>query len=107
VAVGGAAGREAHAAVAHHHGGDAVVARWRAERVPRDLRVEMRVDVDEARRDELAGRVDHLARGTIIATDAGDAVPNHCDVGLEPGTAAAVDHEATANHEIGTHGRNL
>src|SRR5262249_61314722 len=60
VAIGGTAGGEADAAVAHHHGGDAVVARRRAEPVPRDLRVEMGVDVDEAGRDELAARGDHL-----------------------------------------------
>ena len=107
VAVGGATGREADAAVPHHHRGDAVEARRRAERVPGDLRVEMGVDVDEAGRDQLAARVDHLAGGTVVASDAGDAIADHGDVGLVARTTAAVDDEAAADHEIGTHGRVL
>ena len=53
--------READAAVAHDDGGDAVPGRRRHLRVPRRLAVIVRVDVDEARRDDLAGRVDLLA----------------------------------------------
>ena len=53
--------READAAVAHHHGGDAVPARRRELRVPGGLAVVVGVDVDEAGRDERAVGVD-LAR---------------------------------------------
>ncbi len=54
----GLARRERHAAVAEHHRRDAVPARRRADRVPRELRVEVGVDVDEAGGDELAVGVD-------------------------------------------------
>ena len=56
-AVGRARG-EADAAVAHHDGGDAVPARRRQQRVPRDLAVVVGVDVDEAGRHEGAVGVD-------------------------------------------------
>src|SRR5262249_51486029 len=108
VAIGGTAGGEADAAVAHHHGGDAVVAGRRAERVPRDLRVEMGVDVDEAGRDELAARVDHLGcRAPVVASDADDAAVGHRDVGLEARATAAVDDEAATDDEVWAHGRTL
>ena len=49
LAVLGAHGRERHAAVAHHDRRHAVPARRAEQRVPADLRVEVRVQVDEAR----------------------------------------------------------
>ena len=52
----GAHRREAEAAVAEHDGRDAVPAGDRAPRVPADLGVVVGVAVDEARRDDLAGR---------------------------------------------------
>jgi hypothetical protein len=108
VAIGDTTGGESDAAVAHHHGGDAVVARRRAERVPRDLRVEMSMDVDEAGRDELAARVDHLCcRTLVVASDADDAAIRHRDVGLEAGATAAVDDEAATDDQVGTHGPTL
>ena len=64
VAVGGG-GREADAAVAHDHGGDAVPDRRREQRVPGDLAVVVRVHVDEAGRDGEAGGVDLLATGVV------------------------------------------
>ena len=57
VAVGGG-GREPDAAVAHHHGGDAVPGARRHPRVPRDLGVVVGVDVDPARGDEPAVGID-------------------------------------------------
>src|SRR5262245_40651832 len=63
----------------------------------------MGVDVNEAGRDQLATRVDDLARRTVVAPDPGDAVAHHRDIRLEAGTPAAVDDEAAAHHEIGTH----
>src|ERR1700749_2810480 len=50
--------RETHAAIAHDCGGDAMPTRRRKTLVPRRLTVVMRVDIDEAWRDELALRVD-------------------------------------------------
>ena len=78
--------------------------RRRAERIPGDLRVEMRVDVDEAGRDELAARVDLLARrGRRTLPTAVDAVAVDDDVRLERRRAAAVDDRASANDQIGFH----
>ena len=61
VVVLGAARREADAAVAHHRGGDAVRRRRRHAVRPDGLAVVVGVQVDEAGRDQQAGRVD-LAR---------------------------------------------
>ena len=58
VVVLGPARREADAAVAHHRGGDAVRRRRRQAFRPDGLAVVMGVQVDEARGDEQAGRVD-------------------------------------------------
>src|SRR5262249_26340300 len=75
---------------------------------PRDLRVEMGVDVDEAGRDELAARVDHLGRRKlIVASDADDAAIRHRDVGLEAWATAAIDDEAATDDQVGTHGPTL
>ena len=57
----GRGGREADAAVAHHHGGDAVPDRRREQRVPGDLAVVVGVHVDEAGGDGEAGGVDLFA----------------------------------------------
>ena len=53
--------READAAVAHHDRRHAVLARRREQRVPGDLAVVVRVDVDEAGRDEEPVGVDACA----------------------------------------------
>ena len=50
--------RDAEAAVALHDGGDAVPRRRREVAVPEDLRVEVRVDVDEAGRQHQPRQVD-------------------------------------------------
>ena len=56
---------EADAAVADHDGGDAVAGRRVEHRVPRGLAVVVGVDVDEARRDDAARRVDDLGRVAV------------------------------------------
>ena len=88
--VAGLARRERHAAVAEHDGRDAVPARRRADRVPGELRVEVGVDVDEARRDEPAVGVDlavrrarrprrrPMMRSPSIATSRGDRLGARC-----------------------------
>ena len=76
------AGREADAAVAHHHGGDAVARRGREALVPGRLAVVVGVDVDEARRHELALGVDLLAARAGDLADRGDAAVLDGDIGL-------------------------
>ena len=56
----GSAGRDSHAAVAHHHAGHAVPRRRRHRAIPADLRVVVRVRIDEARRNNAIRRVDRL-----------------------------------------------
>ena len=73
VAVLRPAGREADAAIAHHHGGHAVARGRREALVPGRLPVIVGVDVDEARRDGQALGVDLLAPGAGNAADGGDA----------------------------------
>ena len=100
VAVLRPAGREADAAIAHHHGGDAV-ARGRHEAlVPGRLPVIVGVDVDEARRDGQPLGVDLLAPGAGDAADGSDAAVLHGDIGLARRTARAVEHGAVAHHQI-------
>ena len=72
VVVVGPARREADAAVAHHHRRHAVPRRRHQPVVPRRLAVVVRVDVDEARRDERAVGVDDAAarrRSTLADGD--------------------------------------
>src|SRR4029453_18164819 len=85
-------GREADAAVAHDDRRDAIPARRREVGVPRDLAVVVGVDVDPARRHELAARVELAARGTEIGPHRGDALAIDRDVRLARRGAAAVDH---------------
>ncbi len=101
------AGGEADTAVADDDRGDAVQVRRRAERVPGDLRVEVRVDVDEARGDDLAAGVDDLGGGAVVLAHGGNSVPGDGDVGLERRSARAVDNGSSADHEISFHARLL
>ena len=57
--------RERHPAVAHHHRRDPVPAHRGAVRVPADLGIEVRVKIDEARRDEVPFGVDLLVSATV------------------------------------------
>jgi hypothetical protein len=82
VVVAGLAGREADAAVAHHHGGDPVPGRGLHALVPGRLAVIVGVDVDEARRDHLSAGVDLLGARSRDPPDAGDNAILHADVGL-------------------------
>ena len=62
-------GSEADAAIAHHDRGHAVPARRSEIRIPGDLAVVMRVDIDEAGRDQQSGRVDFAPRRAGLPAD--------------------------------------
>ncbi len=96
----GLGGCEADAAIAHDDGGDAVPARRRHFGIPCRLAVIVGVDVDEARRDDLAARVDFLAPRCQILAHRNDAVAVDRDVGDERRAARAIDDRAAANHQI-------
>ena len=73
------------------------------------LRVVVRVDVDEARRDGQTVRVDHLGRIDVPSetSDLGDATVTHRDVGREPGSGGSVDDGAAADQQIDLHRREM
>ena len=91
------------AAVAHHHGRDAVPARGGAERIPEHLGVHVGVAVDEAGRDDVALGVDLLATLVLDAADAGDSPVANPDVGSVRGESRTVDHRPVADHHVETH----
>jgi hypothetical protein len=68
--------------------------------VPEQLRVVVGVGVDEAGRDDLAGRVDDLGRVLGDVADGDDAAVTNADVGAPRGRAGAVDHRAAADHDV-------
>ena len=96
----GATGAKPDAAVAHHDGGHAVPARRREQLVPRGLAVVVRVDVDEARRDERAVGVDLVAGRAVDRADLGDDAVGDGDVGRAGRRARAVDDRPPSDHQI-------
>ena len=99
----GAHRRETDTAVAHHHGGDAMPATGREGFVPAHLTVVVGVNVDEARRQEIACGVDHPVR---VAGSAG-AMHDLSDVATVDDKAAgeswgarAVDDACVANDQV-------
>ena len=67
---------------------------------PGDLAVEMRVDVDKARRDQLALGVDLFGARAGDLTDLRDLAVADRDVALERFAAAAVGDRPAAHHEV-------
>ena len=93
-------GSEAQRAVASDDRCDAVLDRRIRVRVEAELRVVVRVRIDEARRHDLAGRVDDPRRVGERAADRHDAAALDADVaeiGRQPG---AVDHLAAADDYV-------
>src|SRR5439155_7337976 len=93
--------REAHAAVADDDGGHAVARRRLEHRVPRGLSVVVRVDVDEAGRDNEPRRVDDLNR---VALDGRADFDDHTvldrDVADELRATRSVDDGPPADLQI-------
>ena len=85
--------REREPAVAADHGGDAVHARRARGGVPEELRVVVRVRVDEPGRDHEAGRRrSRRWRRSSIVADGDDAPVGDPDVGDHARAPGAVDH---------------
>ena len=103
VVVLGAAGREAHAAVAHQCGGDPVRRRRRQPVRPDGLTVVVGVQVDEARERDRAAPVDHLGAvgsGDRLA-DLDDLTVGDQDVDL----IAAVGPDSAEQQRFPRHGQ--
>src|SRR5581483_5700805 len=98
--------RDAEAAVAHHRGGDTERHRRGKRRIPGDLRVVMRVQVDDARHQGEAVGVDAAPRWLVGFADADDAAGanthRRCD-GFR--TAAVIEARAAQEHV--QHARSL
>ena len=93
-------GREGETAVAHDDGGDAVVAGAGAERVPEDLRVHVRVAIDEARRHHLPTGIDAALGALIDAANLDYLTVLDADIGRETRTARTVYHIAVFDHQV-------
>ena len=101
LAIFGTRRRDAEAAVALHDGGDAVPRRRRQVAVPEHLRIEVRVDVDEARRQHQTRQVDLVgafARSDLA--DSGDPPVDHFDIGLPARPAGAVDNRGATQDRV-------
>ena len=97
-------GRKTDATIAHHRGGDAVPRRGAHLGIPGNLRVVVRVDVDEPGRDEQPIGVECLASKADVVADGRDASGVDRDVRGERGAAGAVDDLAAAYDEVVGHG---
>jgi hypothetical protein len=98
--------RDAEAAVAHHRGGDAERHRGRERRVPGDLRVVVRVHVDDSRHQREAAGVDGASRRLVAFPDDRDVAVPYPDVSRERFTTAAVVNAGIANQDV-EHRRSL
>ena len=95
---------EGDPAVAQGHGRDAVPAARRADRIPCQLRIEMRVDIDKARGDEPVRRIDRAHGVTCPAgLDRHDAITAHHHICTKRSTSGAIDYGAVANYQVCLH----
>ena len=92
--------RERVPTIAGDHGGHAERRRRRDIGVPEEVGVEVRVRVDEAGREHEVAAVDLRASGARCVAHHRDPVAVDGDVGLEPGAAAAVEHQRAPHHQV-------
>src|SRR5262249_24821923 len=100
VAVRGPRRRNAEAAVADDHRGDPVPGRDREPAVPEELRVVVRVDVDEARRDDRPLRHQRSTRRPVDPPERDDGPVADAEVAPPRRRAGAIDERAAADDEI-------
>ena len=100
LAVTGAGGSEADAAVSGDHRGDTVPARGRHLGVPGHLAVVVGVDVDPPRRHEQAACVHHATSPPFDVPDGGDDAALQGDVGLAERPAGAVGNRSPLDDQV-------
>ena len=100
VGVIGSGGREPEPTVAADDGRDAMERGRARGRIPRELRVVVRVDVDEPRRDHEASCVDPASRRLRPSADRHDPAVPDPDVGSPSDPPGAVDDGAARYEEI-------
>ena len=96
----GLAGRDADAAIAHHHRGHAVPRRGRERAVPADLRVVVRVRIDEARRHDEPARVDGALAPARRPVRSPIPAADNADIGGPRRRAGAVDDGAVLDQQV-------
>ena len=97
------AGRERDAAVAEQRRRDAVPGHRRDLRIPANLRVQMRVQIDEPRRHVEAVGADFLTPFAVHLAHFDDGVAINRHVRLHRRTARAVHQRPASNYQIVTH----
>ena len=90
--------RQGQPAVAHHHRGHAVLRLAGAVGVPKHLRVEMGMMVDESRRNREAAGIDSFGRSLFDLADFGNLAVLNPDIGNIRRQARPIDHAPTANN---------
>jgi hypothetical protein len=100
LAVGRSARRDGKAAVADHRGGYAELRRGRDARIPGDLRVVMRVVVDDPGHQRQAGGIEGGFRRSLDRSHAGNLVPRNRQIAPPGRGAQAVDEQGVADHQI-------
>jgi len=103
VAMGAARRRDAEAAIAYHHRGDAVPGRDAEHAIPQDLRIVMRVDVDEARADDAPRGIDRLARILRCSPKRHHLAAGDADITGVARAAGAVDDAAAGDLQVVGH----
>ena len=101
VAIRLTAGSDREPAVPHHDRRDAVPGRRARGGIPEELAVVVRVDVDEARREDETCGVQLDVAALRHATDRRDAVAAHREVPARRLAAAAVAEERAPEHQVG------
>ena len=99
----GARRRDAEAAIAHHHRGHAVPWRYGHHAVPQDLRIVVRVDIDEAGGDHAAARLDRRGRLAGSLAHGGDFAVLDRDVAVARWGPGAVDYRTARDLEVVVH----
>jgi hypothetical protein len=98
--IGGTAGREADAAIAHHRGGHAVGGGGEHVAVPARLAVVVRVHVHEPGGDDRALGVERARRGLGDLAERDDLAVANADVGALARRAGAIDESAVLDEEV-------
>src|ERR1700687_1143832 len=78
-------------------------ARTGAERVPEDLRIHVRMPIDEAWRDHMTLGVDDFAGRIANLADGHDPAGRDANIGAIAGQAGAINDHAVTNHDVVLH----
>jgi hypothetical protein len=95
-----AAGRQADAAIAHHHAGDSMPRRAGDLRVPADLGVVMGVRIDEAGGDDQSVGVNRLLRSILDLSDFRDDALLDRNIGQALRRAGSVHYRSVFDQQV-------